>query len=203
MFSKALAITTLHLAAAPPAMAWLASFGYGPGEVGSKNWDTAMKNPNTTGSVPIVGYNVSKPWPARDSRKDDWSLDAKLVADMPSADNKDEFYTGIGLALSPPDYLVQKLDNGTKVIDADGSWHGCLTAVADLPDDVLKNGYDDDGSCHSLLGEECAKQYRAALMADMSGGKCSASVTIPDACQDTLGNFSAIAVGKKLFLEAS
>ena len=204
MFSKTLAITILHLAAAPPAMARLANFGYGPSEVGSKNWELAMKNPNTTGSVPIMGYNISKPWPASDSRKNDWSLDAKLVADMPSADNKDKLHTGMGVSLSPPDYLVKKLDNGTNVIDTDGSWHGCLTVIADLPDDVLKNGYDDDGSCRSLLGEECAKGYQAALRADINNGKCYGSLPIPDACQDAFGgNYSAISVGKKLFLEAS
>ncbi|KAL6851177.1 hypothetical protein ACO1O0_008305 [Amphichorda felina] len=201
MFSKALAftsITTLQLALAPPVLARRALLRTGEAmvEVSDQAWESGLRNPNATGSVPVVGFNVSRPWPARDTRDDDWTLDAKLVADLPTKWEEDgEFYTGISLTLSPPDYLVKKLGNGTEVLDVDiTTWQGCVTIITNLPEEVQEQGYDDDGSCRSVLGDNCVDDYLAAMLDTQGFGEVCHAPPLPESCEGKFGG-GAVTMG--------
>ena len=159
--------------------------GDGRKQISDKGWASASSSPNATGSAALSGYNISQEWPGESISG--WSLDIKVMADVPSKNVDDKFYTGVTFSLSAPDELQTKLDNGSTILQLDNStnstWAVCMTIITYLPEETIKDGYDDDGSCYAMLGEKCVDGLKDQSVSESS---CALMTPLPDECNQHL-----------------
>ena len=191
MFSQDFGLLALLTGALLPhaALAALAvQIGAGQSEISDKGWESASSSPNATGSAALSGFNVSQEWPGEPIKG--WSLDINVLADVPSKDKDDEFYTGVTFSLSAPDELQTKLDNGSTVLQVDNpnnsSWAVCMTIITFLTEESLEDGYDDDGSCHATLGDKCVDALKDRAVSE---DECALKAPTPDECQEYAGDY--------------
>lgn len=179
--SRLLTLLTGALLLRPTLGALEFEIGDGLKQISDKAWASASSSPNATGSVALSGYNVSQEWPGESISG--WSLDIKVMADVPSKNVDDKFYTGLTFSLSAPDELQTKQDNGSTILQLDNStnstWAVCMTIISHLPEETIKDGYDDDGSCYAMLGEKCVDALKAQAVSESA---CGLKALLPDGC---------------------
>ncbi|TGJ81945.1 hypothetical protein E0Z10_g6817 [Xylaria hypoxylon] len=166
---------------------------YGPWQVPRPEFDAFLANhPNATGNYAIPGPNISAPAnPASSSNGnesivDGWSWSIVIAADLPLVNASDApkddararfYYTGGKMTFNAPSSL---LGPGGNLTVNDG-WQVCLFTwqLDGFPyTDKLRS---DDGTCKSVLSDECIADMKlAAAKATVQGTcVCPVSSTIP------------------------
>ncbi|KAI0196398.1 hypothetical protein F4808DRAFT_323068 [Astrocystis sublimbata] len=143
---------------------------------------------NATREFPIPGPNISAPGsssgPQTGSTTDGWSWSIAVAADMP-LDNSSIapkpnsegpfYYTGLKVNFNAPPSLVTS--NGGKNLTVDDDWEICLYAwdlnfgqhdLGEYPDKLRS----DDGTCASVLTEECIADMKRAARPNQSQCSC-------------------------------
>ncbi|KAM7184951.1 hypothetical protein V8F20_011988 [Naviculisporaceae sp. PSN 640] len=127
-------------------------------------------NPNATGSFPIDGFDVTKPYPSGSAPDpiEGWSIELGVAAAISTENStgtmslpNDGYAAGLSLQLKPPAELVTQDAAGVK---ADESWKVCITVMFNdqFSEAATEAGKKDDGSCNMLFGEECVAALLAA-----------------------------------------
>ncbi|KAI0112519.1 hypothetical protein GGR51DRAFT_44457 [Nemania sp. FL0031] len=147
-------------------------------------------NANITGEYAIPGPNISAPaMPAsmaNDSMISGWSWSIVVAADIPLENSSiapaDDgqglfYYTGGKMVLNAPSSLVNS-SSGNLTVDDD--WRVCLfrweLRNVSYPDKLRS----DNGTCGSILSDECiADMKKAAAPAESGGCQCPRASTIP------------------------
>lgn len=127
---------------------------------------------NASGLVPVLGYNVSQPFPS--NLTDGWSFGLDVAADVP-ASVSEEGNTGFA-TLS---YLYMNRPEST----IDDSWRICAAWLGRVD---VSGG--DDGSCSSALGQDCIDALSTQLSsANERFGRCSVPpISMPEECGDRI-----------------
>ncbi|KAI0535259.1 hypothetical protein GGR58DRAFT_504467 [Xylaria digitata] len=159
---------------------------YGPWQVPRAEFDAFLANhPNATGNYAITGPNISAPAEStssgNESTIDGWSWSIVVSADLPLAnttlapedDGEGPFYhTGGGMTLNAPSSLLGPGGNLT----VDDGWKICLFTwqIDDFPySDKLRS---DDGTCKSVLSDECIANMKLAAASATVEGSCSCPI---------------------------
>lgn len=132
--------------------------GFGPWGVPEETYNRLMDSPNATSEYPLPAPDTSSAYPAS-GPADGWSLTVSVVADIAmtesdssSADGHDHHtFTGSRVVLEAP-------------TDVDESWFVCVIQWdLDLTNYPAKLR-EDDGSCSSLLSEQCIRDAEAHVI---------------------------------------
>ncbi|KAF2966854.1 hypothetical protein GQX73_g6720 [Xylaria multiplex] len=159
---------------------------YGPWQVPRAEFDTFLANhPNATGNYAIMGPNISasaeSPFSGNESAIDGWSWSIVVSADLPlinttwvpEDDGKGPFYyTGGKMTLNAPSSLLGPGGNLT----VDDGWELCLFTwqIDDFPySDKLRS---DNGTCKSVLSDECIAEMKLAAASATVEGSCSCPI---------------------------
>lgn len=173
--------------------------GAGTGLIPSSQLAKALNNPNATGHFDINGYNITGeyPWEKDSSTRaiDGWSLDFNITAAVSTANSTDTmllpsdgFVAAASLRIHPPPSMMTKDKDGNTKIAAHSSWRGCITVLANnnlpgYPQDLVDRGKTDDGSCKTMLGDECRRAIEGEWGHD---GDCGIP-DLPKACHSVFG----------------
>jgi len=195
-----LACLSPHVVTAALRMAGVQRDGPGFGSaviaIPSTQWENALENPNATGHFPIQGYDLSRPYPSTGAIPqsiDGWSLDFNVTADISAANATgfelpraaDGYVTGASIRLRPPASLLTAAPEGQSPVKVDNAtWQLCLNVLdtRSLPQATIDAGRKDDGSCTSMLGEQCVRDLRDRW------NTCKLRA-VPDSCKDAFGPF--------------
>jgi len=162
-------------------------------------WAQAMNNPNATGHFPIVGYDVSQPFPTANPI-DGWSIDLNVTDNIPNVQDNNSIIAGASIRLNPPPSLIAQTSNGSATFRADAStWHMCVMTFFDLPQSTVDAGKNDNGSCNSMFGEQCVLDIRSTWASAWSDGRRNAdgcpSFVLPPRCGATIPEFVFTTIG--------
>ncbi|KAH9896322.1 hypothetical protein F4778DRAFT_783598 [Xylariomycetidae sp. FL2044] len=122
-----------------------------------EDFERAMAAPNATGSYPVAGFDVTKPYPGEPI--DGWTLDISVAAEIPTTPNGSEFVTGVGLQLKAPRALLTNAsDVAGGVLPADNStWRLCLMGFSSK----LSGDANADGTCTGILDDDCISDLKS------------------------------------------
>ncbi|KAK4040841.1 hypothetical protein C8A01DRAFT_15332 [Parachaetomium inaequale] len=135
-------------------------YKFGPWGVPDVTFERLMKAPNATSNYPLQAPDTSSPFPAP-GPIDGWSLSLSVVADVPMSESNmslalvhpNDTFTGSRLVLQTPTGSDSAFDE---------SWSVCVIQWSiDLKNYPAKLR-EDDGSCSSVLSEQCARDLEKA-----------------------------------------
>ncbi|KAH8892266.1 hypothetical protein GQ53DRAFT_864141 [Thozetella sp. PMI_491] len=153
-----------------------------PWGVNLTSFDANLAAPNATGRYPLPGPNISAPYgsPPGYMIIDGWAWNIAVTADIPlslanhtSPGNQDQVFTGTTLQLVIPDSLLTGAPGSINAV-VDESWRMCIMRWA-LPDDYNDSLRTDDGSCTSIMSNQCIKDiqnYTAYTYKSSASCKC-------------------------------
>ncbi|KAF4457601.1 hypothetical protein FALBO_15183 [Fusarium albosuccineum] len=161
----------------------------GAGGIPSSNmsvekWESYFKKPNATGTYTFDAYNVSGPFPPKETLGG-WEA---TIAVANVTGDEDGPYPGTSISIKAPEDVKLPALNSSRSNESD--WHVCVAFWSPdvLEDDALDDGQDDDGSCSSFLSDDCIEaikgQANGFLYWDNEEKKCGSSPMVPKACED-------------------
>jgi len=161
-------------------------FGDSLYSISDEHWNEALNDPDATGRYPIDGYDVSKPYPEEGILPpiEGWSIDVNITADIPIPTIPDRFISGVNIRVSPPTELISTDSNGTTTLKADmDEWKVCISYLA-LSSEALEKAKSDDGSCSSIVSQECIQDLtNTDNNLDRSTGRCRSPETGTPNCE--------------------
>ncbi|RWA07875.1 hypothetical protein EKO27_g7229 [Xylaria grammica] len=174
----------------------------GPWYVPRAEFDAFLTNhPNATGNYPIPGPNISAPAApsslGNQSSVDGWSWSIVVSADMPlvnasyKPDDDGEgpfYYTGGKVTFNAPESLLGPGGNLT----VDDGWQVCIFTwqINDFPySDKLRS---DDGTCTSVLSDECIADMKSEALSATVKGQCSCPIMSKIPSCERLGDVAKV-----------
>ncbi|RSL38159.1 hypothetical protein CEP53_015119 [Fusarium sp. AF-6] len=148
------ALTIWVLTLLPPTTAYDGDVGVaGPlNDTSVEEWESYFKKPNATGTYTFDTYNVSGPFPPKET-VGGWKATIAVAANVTG--DEDPNYPGTSISITAPeDMKLPAINNSRRSNESD--WHVCVAfwAPKALNDDAIDDGRDDDGSCSSFLSDD-------------------------------------------------
>ena len=114
-----------------------------------------LNPPNATGSYDIPGFDLSKPYDAATSNQTGWTLDIAVAASREVEGVTKDDYRG------NPTYLsITTPENAFESTDFDSGWSICGNFWDIREDDLQAKFLGDNGTCESVLSDECIEDLR-------------------------------------------
>ncbi|KAI0117954.1 hypothetical protein GGR51DRAFT_500667 [Nemania sp. FL0031] len=125
-------------------------------------WEAHLAHPNATGRNPVVGFDVSRPWPG--TQGDGWTIGINVTSDIPDSQIMNpsnatgKTFTGTSIFLQAPDNLQSTFSSPTALDET--TWKICVIVVPDAPQDNVTDAAED-GSC-PVLSAQCVSDLEDA-----------------------------------------
>ena len=162
-------------------------------------FDQYLDHPNATTEALLPRQNITSPPSTSAAADQPWSWGISVRADIPAANSSalsDEdmtkFFTGTRITVNAPPDLITAINTTTKNSSsrAYGDFEVCLVMweVSDMsssayPDELRQ----DDGSCSSIVSNQCVKDLEAAAVKLYpSYCRCPSVRDIPSCDQETV-----------------
>lgn len=142
--------------------------GFGPWGVPDETYNQLMDSPNATSKYPLPAPDTSAPYPAP-GPVDGWSLAISVVADIAMAESDsstaaphgNHTFTGSRVLLQAPTESDSNVDE---------SWSICVIHWDLDLENYPARLRDDDGSCSSVLSEQCIRDLEAGAIEEYRSG---------------------------------
>lgn len=130
-----------------------------------EKWPLVLTNPSKEGVVKIDGLDISKKYPGESI--DGWTVSVSLKSDIETKDvvpdSSGPYFNAAALRLNPPgDLMKDALNSDSKTFNAHESWKIMVHRITLQTDGNRTALANDDGSCSTVLSEECVKAWEAS-----------------------------------------
>ncbi|KAL2126467.1 hypothetical protein VTI74DRAFT_851 [Chaetomium olivicolor] len=145
------------------------SYARAPWSLPDATYDKLMEKSNATSKYPLQAPDTSAPFPAP-GPIDGWSLTVSVVADVPMAESP------LSVAHTFPNFtftgnrIVLRAPTGPDSA-VDDSWHICVLQWTIDPYHFEAKLRDDDGSCSSVVSDQCARDVEKAAAEGYMDGR--------------------------------
>ncbi|KAJ3466384.1 hypothetical protein MRS44_007042 [Fusarium solani] len=143
-------------------------------------------DPNATGTYTFDTYNVSGPFPPKET-VGGWKATIAVAANVTG--DEDHNYPGTSISITAPeDMKLPVINNSRRSNESD--WQVCVAfwTPKALDDDAIDDGQDDDGSCSSFLSDDCIealdREGNIYFWNSTDNNGCGLLPDIPEQCED-------------------
>ena len=133
--------------------------GFGPWGVPDATYNKLMDTPNATSKYPLPAPDTSVPYPAS-GPADGWSLAVSVVADIAMSESKSTTVDGHENQTFTGSRVVLQAPAGSDAA-VDESWFVCAIHWDLDLDNYPAKLRGDDGTCSSVLSEQCIRDVEA------------------------------------------
>ncbi|KAL2691223.1 hypothetical protein Neosp_001604 [[Neocosmospora] mangrovei] len=182
------ALTIWVLALLSPTTAYDGDVGIAgpPNDINVEEWESYFKTPNATGTYTFDAYNVSEPFPPKET-VGGWKATIAVAANVTGDEDDNYPVTSISIT-APEDMKLPAINDSRRSNESD--WHVCVAfwTPKALDDDAIDDGQDDDGSCSSFLSDDCIEALNGEgngyFWNSTNDNGCGLLPDIPEQCED-------------------